>query len=663
VIAVLHCRRHRISLAALLGLATAAGCGGTPNTPNGPYVGYPGDPGPPPTRLVDVKVTVSIPTAGNGVHSNYLSYNTESLSIQLVSVNGNGVTGVNPTIVNTLPKARDCKPQGQGTVCGAIAKGSPGKDVFAVTAYSGVGATGSVLSIGTVDATVSSGGGTVGISNRVPLTLDGVIASLKLGLNPDKAKRGNRTTATVALSAYDASGAEIVGPSDYSQPIALAIEGDANKAFLLRLGARSGASLSILKPTSSITLEYDGNEQASPVTIQATVSGPSGISARAAFNLSGKQPPPPIGTIYALNFGSGSGRAAYVTEYDGKAKGNAAPERTLSLDKSLYAVSLAVDSGGNIYVGYLDSTLGESNGKPDSGNEIAIYSPDASGGEGPSAVLQADPGTSTTIFPIFMAFDPSGRLVTYGATSVDENTGDAVLTYPAGSSGPAAPEYGFDFQSPSLYYPGPSGLTIDSANNFYLNGTFKSGFGSDYGLYVASAADIGNPYAQPARTIPWDSTTGLTPGLTTGVGLNKTGEIFIGNVVKSGSGSGTTCQAAANVYAAGASGGTTDDPPLRVLTLDGIRTQGTDCTNRFSPLDFYFPGIQIYGGSALFAADAFNNAVAEYPADGRNVVKPLLRIAGAATQLDAPVALVITKVSGLAKAGPVTGARAPASPL
>jgi hypothetical protein len=561
--------------------------------------------------------------------------------------------------MNTLPKSHDCKAGAQETLCASTAKGSPGEDVFSVTAYDGPAATGDVLSVGTIEAKISGDNGNLGISNRVPLTLGGVIASLKLLLVPNKGKRGQRMTAAVTLEAYDASRALIVGPSDYSQPIVLAVQGDINNAFRLHDGDRSGPTLSIDKPASGLTLTYDGNTQAASVSVAADVDGPSSVGASASFGLTGKQPPPPVGTIYALNFGSGGGQGAAITEYDGNAKGNAAPARTLSLDKKLYAVSLAVDSAGNIYVGYFDNSLGynPATGAPDTGNEIAVYAPGASGSDQPESVLTSS--SITALFPIFVTFDPTGRLVTYGATSVDNNAGDAVLIYPAGSKGPATPEDAFAFNSPTIHYSGPSGLAIDANNNFYLNGTFKLGFGNAYGMYAAAAADIGNPGASPARTIPWDTKTKLSPGETTNVALNKSGEIFIANVLKNGSGSGTTCQAAVNVYAAGAQSGSTDAPPLRTLTLDGIKAAGSDCTNTFNPLLFYFPEIQIYGGSTLFAADAFNDAIDEFASSGQGLVKPALRIAGSATQLDGPVALAITSVSGSAKARPVTGARAP----
>jgi hypothetical protein len=636
--------RKSLSIAALVTIGLTSGCGGSPNTPNGPYVGSPGNPGGPPTRLVDVKVTVTVPLQTHGAYSEYVSTNTESLAIQLASVNGKGVTGVNPTIVNTVAKARDCKTEAHGLVCTATAQGSPGRDVFSAVAYAGTAATGAVLSSGTVEATIGSGGGNVGISNDLSLTLEGVISSLKLSLSPKNAKRGIRTTATVTLGAYDASGAEIVGPSDYFEPVTLAIQGDTDRAFSLHDAHGAGESLTITKPTGDIRLTYDGNKQASPITLEASVSGPSGSSASAGFALTGKQPPPPVGTIYALNYGSNSGEGATVTEYDGKANGNAAPERALQLEAKLYAVSIAVDSGGNLYVGYFDTANGASLGKPDSGNEIAIYAPGASGGDQPTAVLKST--ANTTIYPVFIAFDPSGRLVTYGATNVDGNTGNAVMTYAEASKGGSKtdPEYAFAFQSPTLYYPGPTGLTIDPANNFYLNGTFKSGFGSAYGMYVNLAANIGKPDAQPSRLIAWNKTTKLSAGFTSDVALDKSAEIFIANYVKTGSGSSSTCQGATNVYGAGASGSGSGDSPTRILTLDQVQTQGTDCTNTFSPLLFYYPEIVIYGGSSLFAADPFNDAVAEYSANAPNgPTKPILRIAGSATELKAPVALVITK--------------------
>ena len=56
----------------------------------------PGGPGQPPTKLVDVKVVVTVPRADRSrVDPDYVSVNTQSLAIELTSVDGQGVSGVN----------------------------------------------------------------------------------------------------------------------------------------------------------------------------------------------------------------------------------------------------------------------------------------------------------------------------------------------------------------------------------------------------------------------------------------------------------------------------------------------------------------------------------------------------------------------------------------
>lgn len=634
-------------LALAIGLASAiVACGGG-GLPYGPVVNSPGSGGKPPTGLVPVEVTVVVPSrAHGGVKPNYLSVNTKSLVIELASVNGSGVTGVNPTTINVASPAHDCKARDDQIVCSKTASGSPGVDTFAVTTYDVADANGAVLSVGTVEAKISSRSG-IRISNRVPLTLSGIIAAVKVSIAPNRAKRGEPQTSNVSLAAFDASGAQIVGPSDFSEPVALAIQGDASHAFALNVAGKSGSSLLLRRPTSGISLHYDGNAQASSISLAATVSG--SIGASAPFVLYGKAPPPPVGTIYALNLGTKGGQAASVTEYKGAAKGNAAPERTLSLDATLYARTIAVDSKGNLYVGYLDNSLGYNvgTGAPDTGNEIAIYAPGASGNAKPQALLVADPKTNTALFPTFITFDPSGRLVTFGATSVDSNAGNAVLTYQAGASGPASPDYGFDFTPPINYAHGtPVGLAIDSSNNFYVNIGLYTILGSQYGLYVAPVGDIGNPQTVPSRTIPWDSMTQLQPGFTNNVGLDRSAEIYIGESTQQGSGSKAACQALVNIYASGAGGGKTDVKPLRVLTLGSVTARGAICS---SALLAYFPEIAL-DQSSLFAADAFNNAIDEFAAGGNGNVNPSRRIVGSATQLNAPVALAISSISGPAKA-------------
>jgi len=642
-------------VAAIVFAAALCACGGSPNTPGGPIVNSGGGSGPPPTKLVSVKVKVDVPLRKGGIQPGYVSPNTQSLVIQLVSVDGEGVTGVNATTIETFAGAHDCSQSGDESLCNGTADGSPGDDVLSVTTYAGRNATGSVLSVGTVKAKIG-GNGTVQISNSLSLSLDGVIASLKLSLDPKSGTRGHKANSAVTLDAYDASGALIVGPSPYEIPVVVTIQGDSGNAFALHAGSRHGKSLTFGKPASGIRMSYDGDSQASPVTVSATVDGPS-ISTGAHFALKGKQPPPPVGTIYALNFGSKSGQGATVTEYDGSADGNAAPARTLNLDPKLFARSIAVDGNGNLFVGYFDNEQGfsPSSGSPDKGNVVEIYPPGASGNAPPSAVLAADKTSGTTIFPLYMAFDPAANFVTYGATNVDGNNGnDAVLTYAPQPSGGGTPLHGWNFATPQIRYAGPTGLTLDGSGNFYVNGALHTSLGPSYGLFTNLAANVGNPSSTPARTIPWDSTTELEPGLTGNVALDPSGEVFIANSIVAGGSGSYACQGRANVFSSGPSGGNTDHAPLRLLTLQDVYTTNYQCSSPRSPLSAFFPSITLYGTS-LFVADDFNNAIDVYSATGKGSVKASVRIAGSATQLDAPIALVVTKASGRVQERPVTG--------
>jgi hypothetical protein len=639
----------RLAVSAAAAMLLAA-CGGGSNLPNGSVVNSPGNGSGNPTKLVSVKVTVTVPRVSGQVRPDYVSVNTESLVIELTSVDGSGVTGVSATTMNTTAHAHGCKEGSDGLVCSATTQGSPGQDVFAVTTYSAPNATGSLLSVGTVQAKIQSANGKVPISDTLSLTLDGVIASLELALAPNWGKYGHAMRASVRLAAFDASGAAIVGPSDYASPVALTIQGDSQKAFALRANGKSGASLSILKPTSDIALTYDGNPQASsPVTLQANVDGPS-VGTSANFSLRGKQPPPPVGTIYALNIGANDGQSATVTEYDGNAKGNVAPKNVLHLSSTLYARSIALDAGGNLYVGYFDSPSGwsPSTDLPDTGNEVAIYRHGASGNDGPVAVLNSDAQTGTTLYPSSMSFDPSGRLVTYGAsTSAIPSPRGAVLTYAAGAKGRTSPEDAFNFASPWIEYSvgGTTGLAIDANDNFYVSGGLAVTFSVEYGLFVAKAADIDNPQAPVARTVSWSDEQPNEP--IRNVSLDENGEIFLGYADS------TSCQAKVSVYAGGVKG---SDQPLRVLTLDGVSAHG--CQN--SRFWQNFPTIDLYGRS-LYTVDPINDALDAFPAGNGGTVKPAVHIAGSLTGLNAPVGLVVTSLSGSAAADPVTGAsqRAP----
>lgn len=642
-------RWRGIALRSVLVIALAGCGGGGPGTPGGSTVGSPGGPNPPPTQLVTAGVTIVLPLRAKGRgkrHPAYLSANTESVSVGLASVNGNGVTGVTATIVNTLSTSPGCRAASSQIVCSANLSGSPGNDVFNVIAYQWPNGTGDILAAGTVSARIAPGGSGFTVNNRVSVDVGGVIAKLSLHADPSVVTRGKAAAIAVALDAFDASGAAIVGAGDFNAPLTLAVEGDGNGAFSLHDGAVTGGTISVARPAKRLVLAYDGNAQAaSSIALQASASNPNAVSASTKISVSGTPPPQPVGAIYVLNAGTKGGAGGTVSVFSGKAESNAVPVRTITLSKSLFARSLAVDGSGNLYVGYLDNALGFStvDGTPDTGNEIAVYAPTASGSAKPTSVIAADPKTSSAVFPIALAFDPAGNLITYGATSVDANTGDAVLAYAPASSGPVAPLHAWSFATPTLRYAGPTGLALDAGGNAYVNGALHTALGPSYGIFTNTALNASNPSASPARTIPWDAKTLLSPGQVSNVSLDASGEIYAGNYAVSRTGT-TSCQAQVNVFASGATGGTTDVAPLRTLGLSGVSTTNPLCYSPNNPLAGYYPAIFAYG-TTLFVADEFGNAVSAFDGNASGSATAIQHIAGSSTGLTSPIGVFVTPPS------------------
>lgn len=638
------------ALRALLTLLLVA-CGGSPNTPNGSTVGSGGGPIPPPPSIVSAKVYILLPRERHSrarLAPSYLSPNTRSISIGLASVNGGPFSGARTTVVNTESGDPGCAPDGSAVKCTARIDAATGDDTFNVSTFEWRNATGAVLSAGSVSATIGPTSGGVRLNNTVALSVGGVIAKMSLHAAQTSIARGRRTVVPVALNAFDPSGAQIVGASRFLTPISLSIQGDGVGAFRLVDGSATGSTIAVARPPSALKLFYDGSPQASTsISLQASVLQPDAVSAKASLAVTGTPPPLPPGTIYVLNAGKKSGLGATLTVYDGAKKGNVSPERTLKLSDKLYARSIAVDGDGNLYVGYLDNTLGFSavNGTPDVGNEVAVYAAGAQGNDQPSYVLQADNANGTALFPISMALDSAGDLVTYGATNVGSAVTDSVLTYAPKSSGAAKPLRSWTFSLPQIRYAGPTGLALDSANNTYVSGALHTSLAPAPGIFVNAAANQSNESSAPSRTIPWDTTTQLVSGQVANIGLDNSGEIFTGNfTVSSGSStSSRSCQAQVNVFAAGSTGGTTDTAPLRVLTLEGVTTANPLCSSP-TTLAGYYPYVATYSNS-IFVADEFGNAVEEFDATAKGSVKANATISGAATGLDTPIGVFIVPPS------------------
>jgi hypothetical protein len=631
-------------------IAAIAACSGSPGTPQGSVIGTGGQGNPPP-QYVTINARIVIDDWNKAeepgrFHGNYLSPATKSIVISLASAGGVPVPGIDASTINTYPDAPSCHLGGNTLACGGGVQAVQGKDVFNVTSFSGPNGTGSLLASGTATANVGGSSGVVSITNAT-FGVQGVISSLKLATAPQMVDRGKASSVDIKLTAYDSAKKPIAGNSSYESPVTMTIEGDANGSFSFKGTGTPVTSIQVTGPSQKVKLFYDGNTEASSVTLQATVSQPNSASATATLTVSGTPPPPPAGTLYVLNAGSNGGLGGTVTEYAGDATGNVAPKATIALSSKLYARSIAVDATGNLYVGFFGSLDGvnTSNGTPYEGNLVEVFAPGATGNATPAQTIVADKTTGTTLYPQTMAIDSAGDLVTYGATSVDGNAGDAVLIYAPGAAGAAAPSKAWSFTLPQLRYGGPTGIALDTSGNFYLEGALHTALGPDYGVFTNTASNDTNPSATPARTIPWGvagDQTDIIAGLTSNVAIDGTGAIDVANI--DASGNPLVCQGQANVFASGATGGVTNHPPLRIVVFAGVSTSNPNCYNPNYVLTGYYPSIAAFAETLYVAAD-FNNSVGSFSSLTNGTVQPLTSISGSATGLSSPIGVAVSSLS------------------
>ena len=240
-----------------------------------------------------------------------------------------------------------------------------------------------------------------------------------------------------------------------------------------------------------------------------------------------------------------------------------------------------------LYVGYFDSPTGASaaTGQPDAGNEIAIFAQGASGSATPSP--RSNPAARRPSIPASITFDAAGDLVTYGATTVDGSDGnDATLIYAPGASGSATPIHAWGFTSPYFHFPGPTGLELDAAGNFYVAGALKTSLSPQSGVFVAPASS----QQRKGRGVAYGAVGcrhRTRPGQAGPIGLDASNEIYVSNFTRIASGG---CQAQVNAYAAGSTGGTTDVSPLRVASIAGFATAKHGVSRTGQPPRCAFPG-------------------------------------------------------------------------
>jgi hypothetical protein len=191
----------------------------------------------------------------NAPSSDFVSPSTRSVVIDMTAPHS-----VHIATANLGPDARRCALSKSGkSICEISARVIAATDHFLVTTFGGPNGHGKTLAVAHATAEILPGK-----RIAVPLTLDGVIASVELELeNPSP--QPSRTAIPLIVSAKDSSGATIIGADDYDKPITLV---DEDKS-----GATHLTTNRVVSPSTGVVLEYDGSPTLSKAVISAKVSG------------------------------------------------------------------------------------------------------------------------------------------------------------------------------------------------------------------------------------------------------------------------------------------------------------------------------------------------------------------------------------------------------
>ena len=255
-------RTHRY-IAAIVALGLVACGGSAASVAPLPQTNNPG------LALTQASITVVVPALSpSSVTPRYISANTQSLTITVTNIGGSPV--IFPAITaNISAQAPGCSPQGGGLFCTIIAHVPVGNDTFAITLYSQPNATGSPLASG-----VASAQAVANTVTQIPLALGGIVASVAVNASVAHPIAGIAQSIPLTITAFDASGATIIPPGNYTNPIAL-IDNDTS-------GSTALSTTSITAPGSPITLVYNGSLRLAEAIISATALGLTPSSIRSA---------------------------------------------------------------------------------------------------------------------------------------------------------------------------------------------------------------------------------------------------------------------------------------------------------------------------------------------------------------------------------------------
>jgi len=345
----------------------------------------------------------------------YVSPNTGSISIAIAAVNGLSVQQPPPASVLVVPAscigAKGCQ------LLLSNVPAAVGADQYVVTTNAGKTAESPVISIGTVDVTVTAAGpNKAAVNDPARLTVGGFVASVSVVV--PTLVEGKAQTVAVDVQALDAAGAVIIGDTEFAYPITLTSNDDVNFA-LREIGSPSTISLSKPETPGQISLAYSGSGFGAVLTATSAASDAIPFSKTFPVNVTIPATPTPVPSaappsLYVVNgfdnsiseFAPATPKPVFRRAFGGSTVGCAPSFVSNSSAGGFFVTGLygvAIAATGDLLVG--NGTCKQSGAA--SAVQIDDFAPSAAGTTPPAATYTD--GTKTIQLLSFLETDPTTR--------------------------------------------------------------------------------------------------------------------------------------------------------------------------------------------------------------------------------------------------------------
>jgi hypothetical protein len=332
-------KRLATGLVAYSLLAGCSGGGGTSVPASQPTSNAPATPSVPVTQkraAAAFKIVIPKATAASKKRPLYISPATQSLVVALTAVNGTPIPSPQSYAVNL--GGSGCPVTAGQPTCTLVVPATAGSDVFSIVTYDAVQSSttpatliGNRLSMQTT--TVAIAAGTANVVS-VPVSLDGVVASLGVTLGAPAYFWHPAQTIPISIAPRDAAGDLIVAPGGYrdtnGNPLTITLS-DSDQSGSTSLSA---TSLSTASAAASAALTYTGGQLIGGTAV-VTASAPGFASVPMTLTPSIKS-----GTLFV---GSASGTRIYDRS------GSISSATLLETVGSGVAHGVALGSNGTLY--------------------------------------------------------------------------------------------------------------------------------------------------------------------------------------------------------------------------------------------------------------------------------------------------------------------------